>query len=236
MLVARVGVRVRRGPLFQITVRAPAGFALDRSASVSDEMVAHIGPPTPARSVVEHARPLGTGQRAELRLEVRGPGVRPGEPVPVPAFAVVGAVERDGWLSVATGPEWVATVRPGAGASPCGPWGWLTADAPGAGTVYLFRGREPDGTVVLAAVRPTVTADARVTVDAPGAEWVATACLTLTATGGAVSAATVFVPGAKGDRSWKLLDDTNAARRCGAGAAGVPGTCAHCSFPSTCAR
>jgi hypothetical protein len=210
VLVARVGLRVRRGPLFQLTVRPPPGFALDRTASASDELIAHIGPLTATGYAVEFARPLGSGQRAELRLEFRGPGVRAGEPVPFPAFAVASATERDGWLSITAAPEWSATVWPGVGASPTGLWGWLTVDAPATGTVYLFRGREPDGTVVLTPAHPTVTADARVTVDAPGADWVATTRFALSVTGGAVPALAVFVPGAAGDRSWKVLDDSNA--------------------------
>jgi hypothetical protein len=213
VLVARVGLRVRRGPLFQLVVQPPPGYTIDRSASALDELVANIGPGTAAGTVVELARPLGTGQRADLRLEFRGPGARPGEPLPFPAFAWVsatGPVERDGWLSIITAPEWTATVRPGAGAVPAGLWGLLTVDAPGASAVFTYRGREPDGTVVLAPTRPTVTADARVRVEAPGAEWVATTRLTLTVTGGAIPIATVFVPGPQQDRTWKLLDGGNA--------------------------
>jgi hypothetical protein len=209
-LVARVGLRVRRGPLFQITVHPPPGYTIDRSASASDALVAHIGPSTAAGTVVELARPLGSGQRADLRLEFRGPGVRPGESVPFPALAVSGAAERDGWLNISTGPEWTATVRPGAGTAPAGLWGRLLADDPGAALLYVSRGHEPDGTVVLAPTRPTVTADAQVRVTSPGAEWVATTQLALTVTAGAVPVVTVFVPSAPGDRSWKVLDDSNA--------------------------
>jgi hypothetical protein len=211
VLVARVGLRVRRGPLFQITVRPPAGFTFERGASGSDELVSHVGPAAPAGQVVEFARPLASGQRVEVRLEFRGPGARPGEPVPFPVLAVVGAAERDGWLNVTTGPEWTATAEPGAGALPAGLWGWLTTDAPaGAWLLYLFRGREPDGTVTLARARPSASAEVRMMLDAPGAEWVVATRFTLTVTGGALPTATVFVPGAARPRSWKLLDDTNA--------------------------
>jgi hypothetical protein len=212
VVVARLSVRVRRGPLFQLIVRPPPGFVLDRGATGSDELVAHIGAPGAAGQVVEFARPLATGQQAEVRLEFRGPGARPGEPVPFPAPAVLGAAERDGWLSVSAPPAWAVVTRAGAGACPGGLWGWLTTDAPSsARAVYLFRGREPDGTATLTAARPAVTADALVQLDAAEGRWTATTRFTVTATDGVFPTAAVFVPGepdATG-RSWKLLDETN---------------------------
>lgn len=209
-LVARIGVRVRRGPLFQVTVRPPVGYTLDRAATGSDDLVSHIGAATAAGHVVEFTRPLAAGQRAELRLAFRGPGARPGEPVPFPALAVAGATERDGWLSATAGPEWEMATRPGAGATPGGLWGWFTTDAPANGrALYLYRGREPDGTATLTPTRATVTADARTVVDA-GARWATTTRFALTVARGAAPAVVAFVPGPHEPRSWKLLDETNA--------------------------
>ena len=211
VLVARVTVRVRRGPLFQIAVRAPPAFALDRGASNSDELVAYVGALTAGQHAVEFARPLAAGQQAEVRLEFRGAGAKPGEPTPFPAFAVLGAAERDGWLSVEAAPAWAVATRAGAGASPGELWGWLTTDAPAdARALYLFRGKEPDGTATLAAARPTVTADALVRLDTAAGQWVATTRFALTVTGGALPTAAVFVPGAHTERAWKLIDDANA--------------------------
>ena len=210
LLVARASIRVRRGPLFQITVRPPPGFTLDRSASGTDELVSHVGQLAGGQHVVEFARPLATGQQGELRLEFRGPGVKLGEPVAFPVFAMNGAAERDGWLSISASPEWAAVVRAGAGASPAGLWGWLTTDAPtDARAVYLFRGKEPDGTATLVSSRRNVTADALVRLDATAGRWAATTRFTLSITGGALPTVAMFVPGPPGERSWKLLDDTN---------------------------
>jgi hypothetical protein len=213
VLVARLTVRVRRGPLFQLVVRPPSGFTLDRGATGSDEQVAHIGPPGAAGQVVEFARPLATGQQAEVRLEFRGPGAQPDEQVAVPAPAILGAAERDGWLSVSAAPAWAVLARTGAGACPGGLWGWLTTDAPSdARAVYLFRGREPGGTVTLTAARPAVTADALVQLDTAEGRWTATTRFSVTATSGVLTGACVFVPGVSdaAGRSWKLLDETNA--------------------------
>ena len=211
-LVARVHVRVTRGLLFQLSLRPPLGFVLDRGPAATDEFVAHVGLPLPAGQVIDFARPLLAGQHADLRFEFSGPGVKPGSPVPFPAFAVLGATERDGWLSVAVDPAWAVSTRPGAGATPAGLWGWLTTDAPrDARAVYLFRAKEPDGFATLAPPRPQVTVQAVVSLDAPDGRWTATTRLSLTATGGALPAMTVFVPGPRENgRTWKLLDPANA--------------------------
>ncbi len=210
-LVARVRVRVVRGPLFQLTVRPLPGFVLDRGAAGTDELVAYIGPPSPAGQVIELARPLLVSQSAELRLEFRGSGVKPGEPVLFPAFAVLGATERDGWLSVAADPAWAVSTRPGAGASATGLWGWLTLDAPrDARSVFSFHAKEPDGFATLTPVIPKVSVQAVVTLDAPDERLTATTRFTVTATGGVLSSLVVFVPGPRvSDRSWKSLDPTN---------------------------
>jgi len=211
VLIARVSVRVRHGPLFQIAVRPPPGFVVDRSVTGADETVSHVGPLVAGHQVVEFARPLASGQQADLRLEFRGPGAPLGAPVPFPAFAVAGAAERDGWLSVTAAPTWGVVARAGAGAIHGGLWGWLTTDSsPDARAVYLFRGKEPDGTATLTAARPQVNADALVRLDTVAGQWVATMRFTLAVTGGVWPTAAVFVPGPPAARVWKLLDETNA--------------------------
>jgi hypothetical protein len=213
VLVARVNVRVRRGLLFQLAVRTPPGFVLDRSASGTEELVSHIGALVGGQHVLEFARPLSTGQSAELRLEFREPPAKPGAARAFPALAIPGALERDGWLSITADPAWTVIARPGAGASPGGMWAWITTDARAdARAVYLFRGKEPDGSVTLAPARSAVSADATVRTDIAGGAWTATTRFALVVTGGALPTVAVFVPGtpeAPGARSWKLADDTN---------------------------
>ncbi|AMV23089.1 hypothetical protein VT84_01665 [Gemmata sp. SH-PL17] len=211
VLVARVRVHVLRGPLFQLTVRPPPGFTLDRNSAGIDELIAHIDAPTPAGQVIELARPLLASQSAELRLEFRGASTKLGEAVPFPAFAVAGVTERAGWLSIVADPVWSVRSAPGAGATPAGLWGWFTTDAPrDARAIYSFRAKEPDGFVTLVPARPKISAQAVVSLDAPGTRWVATTRLALSVQKGALPTLTVFVPGPRTpERSWKLLDSSN---------------------------
>ncbi|MCI0705407.1 MAG: hypothetical protein L0241_30470, partial [Planctomycetia bacterium] len=206
VLVARVHLRVRRGPLFHISVRPPAGFTLDRATGAS-ELVSYIAAPSAGGQFVEFARPLWTGQQAELRLEFRAQPVKLDSPVPFPAFAVSGAAERDGWLSITADPAWSVTANPGTGATPGGLWGWLMTDAPSdSRAVYLYRGKEPDGFVTVAAARPNVAAEALLRLDMQNDQWTATTRFTITPTGGGLPAVAVFVPGSLEARTWKLLE------------------------------
>lgn len=211
VLVASVDVRVRRGALFQLAVHLPPGFVLDRSAVGPEELVSYVSPPVADVQTVEFARPLLIGQHATLRLDCRGPGVFPGTPQIFPVFAVSGAAERDGWLSLTAAPEWKVVPQAGAGATPGGLWAWLTTDAPAdARTIYVFRGKEPEGTATLVPAIPAVAADALVRVDTGGGKWTATTRFTLTAADGVVPTLAVFVPGfGTENRTWKLLDHTN---------------------------
>src|SRR5439155_22523087 len=73
-LDARVGVRVRRGPLFRLAFRTPANFAPGPIAAIPEDALAYSGTTSgPIPTVeVEFARPLLTGQHVELRFEFRG--------------------------------------------------------------------------------------------------------------------------------------------------------------------
>ncbi|MBY0456202.1 MAG: hypothetical protein K2V38_02575, partial [Gemmataceae bacterium] len=219
-LVARIRVRVTRGPLFQIGVRPPPGFTLERGPTATDELVSHIGTPGPAGQVIEFARPLAAGQQAELRLEFVGPGVKPGVPAPFPALVVVGTGERDGWLSASPEPGLGAVLSPGAGAIRAGLWGWLTTDAPAdARGVFFFRAKEPDGSLVLAPARAVGAVGAAVRVDLTADPPRATTRLTL-APANNLASLNFFVPGPHDPRRvWHLTDLANAV----VGVAAVPG-------------
>lgn len=218
-LVARLDVRVRRGPLFRLAVRPPPGFVPDRAAPAADDRIAHAEPGPDGELVLEFARPLLSGQRAELELEFHGPGARPGAAVPFPALAVPGAAERAGWLSAAAGPEWALAPAAGPGATPGGLWGWLTADPPrDARALFLYRGRAPAGAVVLTAARAAVRADAVVRAEPAAGGWTGATRFELAVSGGAVPGVLAFVPGPAGPREWKLTGPANAV----AAAAPVP--------------
>lgn len=209
-LNVRVAVRVRRGSLFQLSVRPPPGFVLSRDISGPEELVSHISTPVNGSQTVEFSRPIQSGQSAELRLELLGPAVKAGEAMAFPAFVVNGATERDGWLSIAAASQWTLTTRGGAGASSGGLWGWLTTDSPdNSDSLYLYRGKEPEGTATLTYAKPVVSADALMRLDAAGGSWSATTRFTLKVTGGELPSLAVFTPGSPDGRQWKLFDDMN---------------------------
>ncbi|MDB5312824.1 MAG: hypothetical protein JWO38_7026, partial [Gemmataceae bacterium] len=214
-LACRLGVRVRRGPLFHLALHPPPGFTLDRVTSTPDDAVAYAGPaaaPEPGVTV-EFARPVPTGQRVELRLAFRGPVLPAGGTVrvPLPRFAPVDAAERAGWVSLCPGPGWSVTPRLSPGATEATE---ATAPpaAPGDATVtYLYRGREPEGELVLSAVRPAFTAAAETRLDLAADRLTAATRLTLKVTAGALPAVTVFEPGpVRAGRTWKVADGSNA--------------------------
>ncbi len=209
-LVVRAELRVRRGPLFQITIRPPKGYALDAAACGPEELVSHIAPAAGGTQVIELAQPLTDGQEAELHLTFRGPAVRSGMPLAFPAAEIVGAAEHQGWLSISASSEWRLEPRPGPGSQSGGLWGWLTAGAsPDSHALYHFRGADPDGLVIPSAARPTIAADAVMRLGSTAGRWSATTLLTLTVTDGEVPTLAVFVPGRAGSRSWKIVGATN---------------------------
>ena len=141
----RVAVRAARGPLFRVALRLPPGYAVER-AEPSD-VVRYAGP-SGSQFVVEFARPLGAGQRAELRFDLRGPGVAVGT-VPFPTFSPVGAAQRDGWLSVCPDGAFAAAVRTEPLANEADEFDLL--DSPdNALATYTFRATEPGGVLTLA--------------------------------------------------------------------------------------
>jgi hypothetical protein len=212
-LVARVAIRVQRGPLFQLAIRPPPGYTLARTTSLNEDLLTHTNPANAGTQVIDFARPLLAGQLTELRLELRGPSAKVNENVPFPAFAVVGAVAREGWLSVASDSSHTAAAKPGAGATPAGLWGWLTTDSPKDATaVYLFRAREPEGFARLVPVQPQFRAATTTRFDWHSEILTATTQHALTITGGELTSLTMFVPGAHiAERKWHLGSPANTA-------------------------
>ncbi len=210
-LRARVGVRVRRGPLFHLSVRPPPGYALDRNPVAIHERVSYVGPLVGGTQVIEFVPPLSSGQNLPLHLEFRGPPVQPGT-IPFPAWGF-GAAEREGWFSIRTSPHWTATVQPGVGAEPVGLWSWLTTDIPrDAPAVYYYRGKEPEGRVTLRAATPTFTAHAAVRLNTVDDRWSLTTRWLLRISGGELATVAVAVPLPDGPRTWRLVGEGNAIR------------------------
>jgi hypothetical protein len=218
VLVARVSVRVRRGPLFGLTVHTPPGFERRRVTAGTDDLIGYAGNTTagPHGVVVEFVRPLGSGQQAELRFELRGPPlpVAVGRPVrvPFPRVVPVGAGERDGWVSLGPVHGWVTaadlTSGPAPAADPTRSDPPLPADSV---TAFAFRGREPEGWITLNPIRPEFDAETVVRVRADGPRWSATTRFDLTVRSGSVASVVVFDPvQSSRDRSWTVADGSNA--------------------------
>src|SRR5205807_2434156 len=73
-VTARIAVKVRRGPLFQLTFRTPTGATLDRVTATPDDLISDHQLSAASQTVtVEFFRPLAAGQQAEFRLDLRGP-------------------------------------------------------------------------------------------------------------------------------------------------------------------
>src|SRR5262249_47670156 len=64
VLVARVWVRVRRGPLFGLTLQTPTGFERRRVTAGTDDLIGYVGNATGGTHgiVIEFVRPLANGQ------------------------------------------------------------------------------------------------------------------------------------------------------------------------------
>ncbi len=206
-LSARIGVKVRRGPLFRVAVRPPAGFELVRTAATPADGLAFTALGAAGAVVVELARPLTAGQEAELVLDFRGPPVPPGPVVrlPFPTVGVAGAAERDGAVTLAPGPGWEAYphVLPETADLP-------PDDTPDGTAVVRFRGREPSGELVLSAVRPRFAASVETRFDFTNGRLTATSVVRLDVSAGLVGGVAVSDPaGVDAGRTWKVTDGSN---------------------------
>ena len=206
----RLGIQVRRGPLFRLMLRHPADYTFLRAIAAQDELVgAAVNSGTSV--AVEFARPLMAGERASVTLEFQGPRTS-ARPFAFPAFTPVGAVERAGVVGVYTGPLWSMTSRLGAGTTATR---WFDLNSPpppsGAAATFRYAGTDPDGMLTLAPIRPEFTAnveDRFVTV-ADGALEKTT--LTLQVRTGALPSLLVADPGPSlTDRSWRVASGGNA--------------------------
>ncbi|MBA4067679.1 MAG: hypothetical protein C0501_29040 [Isosphaera sp.] len=152
----RVRVRVRRGPLFQLALTVPPGYALVRAGP--DDLVAHAARVS-GGVVAEFAKPLTAGQSADVTFEFRGPRLAPGRG-PFPRFSPTGAAEQTGVIGVLPDPAWDVAARPGAGTTRAG---WLDLSDPpapaGAAAAFRYRAGDPDGGVELTPARAAFTAD-----------------------------------------------------------------------------
>ncbi|MFO0803357.1 MAG: hypothetical protein U0791_09585 [Gemmataceae bacterium] len=135
VFTARVEATVRHGPLFRIAFRPLPGFTLDRISSEPENAIAYAAA---TGEVIEFAKPLTAGQQVVLNFEYRGPAVAKGESrVAFPAFAPLGAAERDGRITFTSGGGWILS------AQPTGQIGGETEKG------ILYRGQEPGGSLVL---------------------------------------------------------------------------------------
>lgn len=203
--VFKIGVKVRRGPLFGFAVRVPQGYALSRAASVPDERISHSQFANNKVSV-EFACPLASNQSVELVFEFRGPALSPGRNrLPFPAFTPVGARERTGVVAVYPGSVWTADAWAGVGTSRVG---WLDTDSPrspaGATATFRYAGGDPDGGVALALASPAFA------VISPTQSDEQHGLLTIEVRSGAVPIVVAAEPGNGSNRNWGVAGGVNA--------------------------
>ena len=98
-IAARINLRVRRGTLFQFSLRAPEGYGFVRATAAQEDLINHVETAA-GTTMIEFSRPLGAGQSAELMFEFRGPSLAAARTFDFPAFVPVGAVERVGVLAI----------------------------------------------------------------------------------------------------------------------------------------
>jgi hypothetical protein len=202
----RVALRVRRGPVFSFALRVPQGYSLGRVTSVPDELISY-SQFTNGKVLVEFARPLTTGQSAELVFEFRGPDLPPGRHrLPFPVFTPVAARERNGVVAVYPGSVWAADAWAGTGTS----WvGWLDPFTPrhpsGAAAVFRYAGGDADGGVVLVPAKPEYAVTAETPTDQPAGE-----AFTIEVRSGALPFVLAACPSGGPERSWRVLGGGNA--------------------------
>ena len=206
----RVGVHVRRGPLFQLALKIPPRHRLARVASAPDELVAstQIANET---VLVEFARPLGTGQSANFTFEFRGQPPSPEAQRMRSRVHALGAVERAGVFESSRPPGGRRRSSPDPERYP---WGGSTSTrrCPQPALLpFRYHGGDPDGWVSLKPARPEFTADAETRVEHTPEGVLGTTEFTLRVRrGGLASVAILEPPNGVERRTWRVAAGGNA--------------------------
>lgn len=202
----RVGVKVRRGPLFAFALRLPQEFSLSRVDSLPDDLVSH-SQFSNGKVSVEFSRPLTTGQAAELLFEFRGPDLAAGRNrLPFPVFSPVGSRERSGLVAVFPGSVWALHAWAGTGTSRVG---WLDPSSPrapgGAAAAFRYAGGDPEGGVTLRPAKPEFVVTSVAPTDQPDGE-----AFTIDVQTGALPLVLAASPSGGPERRWSVLSGGNA--------------------------
>lgn len=206
----RLGIRVRRSPLFQLTLRTPPGYSFLRAISLQDDLIASTGF-SAGKVNVEFTRPLMPGQTADLVFEFVGPRAEPSR-FAFPIFTPVGATERVGVLGIIPGPLWALDAKPGVGTTATG-WLDLSALRPPTDTsvAFRYRGNDPDGWVTLTHVQPVFTAEVDSHIESRGNGKIAKSTLTLRLRSGGFSSILINEQDpAFAQRTWRVAGGINA--------------------------
>lgn len=185
-LSARFEIAIRRGPVFGLAFHLPTGYSVDRISNESKDEVSYEAA---NGSEIEFAKPLVSGQRVVLHVELRGPSLPAGgTKLSFPAFAPIGATEREGRIAFSPGPGWSVSAHP---------VGETSSDAANG---FRYRGIEPGGTVIIAPIVPAFTAALEPEVGR----------IRVVPTRGHLDAIRIFVPGPPNHRPWTLIGSSNA--------------------------
>ncbi len=211
-LTAAYSIRVLRGPIPSFSFQGTPGYRLESVTLTPDDPGATHGPlPGIANGwSVEPSRAAATGQSLDIRLEFReiaaGRGSSPladgAELIPMPKAIPLGGGERRG----------VYSVRPIGGVK-------ISTDGFGSPTAPLvgepgfsisYRGREPDGDLLVSHALPAISARMETELAADGATVRAASTLSAKIEGTPVESLMVWVPGT--NAQWQFEPSASAVR------------------------
>jgi hypothetical protein len=215
-LTAQLAFEVARGPVFQVPLRMPAGWTVERIEADPPDLLAATDPPPAGPTVnVELQRPLTSTSSGRLTLQLvrRLPAGGLEEAIPFPDVVPTAAKSRDGTLSIRVGSGLQSSVAgaPAADAKPTDREAAL-ADGPPPDYIFSLRTAAIDGVLHLARrpVRYRAVTTSTVVLSVPQATI---SCrIRLEPRLGGVDAFAVQVPGASEPWDWRVVQGDTRVR------------------------
>jgi hypothetical protein len=206
----KVGIIVRRGPLFRFQLQTPAGYGFVRAACNNPDVVASTAVVN-GGVAIDFTRPLTTDQKVELTFDFQGPKARTAR-FPFPAFLPLGASETSGVIGLERSASWSVDAHAGAGTIPTD---WLDLDEPAippqAAVSFRFRGVEPVGSIRLHPLRPDFQAHVTERTEPVAGQLQDTTLFDLRVARGALGSIIITESGPPAEgRTWRLTTSGNA--------------------------
>jgi hypothetical protein len=215
-LIAQLAFEVARGPVFQVPLRLPAGWEVERIESDPPDLLASADPPPAGPTVtVDFQRPLTptAAGRLTVHLVRHHPAGGSAEAIAFPDVLPLAGRDRDGVLAVRVGPGLEATVTgaPPVAARPpdreAAPWGDAAPDY-----VFSLSGPTTEGVLHLsprpAKYQVRVTSTVRIT----GSQANVISRLRLQPQVGGPDSFAVSIPGSRQTWDWQVIQGDNRVR------------------------